>query len=158
MRPSVTEQLNGLRRILDEVVAPELQDPYPADILAGVCATLETLAEGWARVPAFLLWDVAATSALLADLRQTAGPALEPELTTDIARLLDSPQPDASDVLALEAHHGQVRAALERAVPVIADRAELRELYTRLAALMRERSRRYPLTSVWRPAASAPVR
>ena len=35
MRPDVSEQLDGLRRILEQVVAPELLDPYPADILAG---------------------------------------------------------------------------------------------------------------------------
>ena len=61
MRPTITEQLDGLRRILEEVVAPEVKDPYPADILAGVCATLETLAVGWSEVPAFLRWDAEAS-------------------------------------------------------------------------------------------------
>jgi hypothetical protein len=158
VRPSITEQLNGLRRILEEVVAPELQDPYPADILAGVCATLETIAEGWARVPAFLMWDAEATTVLLADLRQTAGPTLDHGLASDIAELLKTPPPEASDITALEAHHRQARALLERAVPTIAERPELGELYTRLAALMRERGQRYPLTTIWRPAAASPVR
>jgi hypothetical protein len=158
VRPSVTEQLNGLRRILDEVVAPELQDPYPADILAGVCATLETLAAGWARVPAFLIWDAEATTALLADLPEMAATELGPRLATDIAAHLESPIPDASDVPAVEAHHREARALLERAIPTIAERPELRELYTRVTALMRERSQRYPLTTVWRPAVAAPLR
>ena len=54
MRPTVSEQLDAIRRALVDVVAPEVTDAYAADVLAGVLATLETLADTWADVPSFL--------------------------------------------------------------------------------------------------------
>jgi hypothetical protein len=136
MRPSVTEQLEGLRRILDEVVAPELNDPYPRDILAGVCATLESIAEGWQRVPAFLDWDARASAALVL---QAGG---------DVA---ETGEPwDPLDVAGLEMRHRKSRAALEHAIPGIAEREDLGELRTQLADHFRERAERYPLKTIWR--------
>jgi hypothetical protein len=136
VRPSVTEQLDGLRRILEEVVAPELKDPYPKDILAGVCATLESIAEGWQQVPAFLDWDTRASMALVAQL---GGEDLE---TVEAG--------DPLNIAALEARHRESRAALEAAIPAIAERDDLRELRTQVAAHFRERGHRYPLKAVWR--------
>jgi hypothetical protein len=156
VRPSVTEQLDGLRRILQEVVAPELKDPYPLDILTGVCATLETLATGWSEVPAFLRWDAAATSDILGQVVE-AGIVDDPD-GTQLREALAAPAPDPADFAALEAHHHQLRAALELAVPVIAEHEELRETRTQLAALFRERADRYPLKTVWRPPTPAPTR
>jgi hypothetical protein len=152
MRPSVTEQLDGLRRILQEVVAPELSDPYPADILAGVCASLETLAIAWAEVPAFLRWDATTSASLLSELLALAGPRLGEELAAEVRAAVEAPIPYLDDVSAVEAHHRQVRSALEHAIPVIAGREELSETRRRLVVLLRERSDRYPLKAVWRPA------
>jgi hypothetical protein len=134
VRPSVTEQLEGLRRILEEVVAPELADPYPQDILAGVCATLESIAAGWQQVPAFLDWDARASAALVAHVDQdfVATPA------------------DPLDIADLEVRHRESRAALEKAIPIIAERDDLGELRTQLAAHFRERNSRYPLKTIWR--------
>lgn len=137
MRPSVTEQLEGLRRILEEVVAPELNDSYPRDILAGVCATLESLAAGWQQVPSFLDWDTRASAALVAGLR------------SDVTEAVESADP--LDIAQLEARHRESRAALEAAIPTIAERDDLGELRTRVAAHLRERAERYPLKTVWRP-------
>ena len=36
MRPTVSEQLDAIRRALADVVAPEVTDAYAADVLAGV--------------------------------------------------------------------------------------------------------------------------
>jgi hypothetical protein len=140
MRPSVTEQLDGLRRILEEVIAPELNDAYPRDILSGICATLESIAAGWQQVPAFLDWDAKASAAVL--VQAGHGDAL-PSFA----------EADPYDLPALEDRHRQTRAALECAVPAIAEREELGELRTHLAELFRERAQRYPLKTVWRPPA-----
>jgi hypothetical protein len=137
VRPSVTEQLEGLRRILEEVVAPELKDPYPRDILAGVCATLESLAAGWQQVPAFLDWDARASAALVAQVDETFA----------------APPADPLDIGQLEARHRQTRAALEKAIPTMAERDDLGELRTQVAAHFRERGERYPIKTVWRPPA-----
>jgi hypothetical protein len=158
VRPSVSEQLDGLRRILQEVVAPELTDPYPADILAGVCATLETLAAGWSEVPAFLRWDAEAASQILSEVLSADAPKLDESLAVQVREALASPLPDPADFTALQAHHRQIRAALELTIPVISEREELRETRTRLVELFRERVDRYPLKTVWRPSAPAPTR
>ncbi len=151
MRPDVSEQLDGLRTILERSVAPELKDPYPADILAGVCATLETLSSGWRKVPGFLQWDAEMSAALLRQVL-AADVELDDALDTQLRELVFADPPDAADLAALEARHIQARQALADAVPVIMDADELRELRTYVAAHLRERADRYPLKSVWRPA------
>src|SRR3954452_24227943 len=113
MRPDVSEQLDGLRGILERIVAPELHDPYPADILAGVCATLETLSSGWRRVPAFLQWDAEMTVALLREVLATVD--LDDALDTQLRVLIFADPPDAADLRALEARHAQARQALAEA-------------------------------------------
>jgi hypothetical protein len=151
VRPDVGEQLDGLRRILEEVVAPELHDPYPADILAGVCATLETLSSGWRAVPAFLQWDAEMSAALLRQVL-TSPVELDHALHEEIRTVVLEDPPDATDLTALEARHVRVRQALADAIQVIMEQDELRESRTYLAAHLRERAERYPLKAVWRPA------
>ncbi len=151
MRPDVSEQLEGLRRILDEVIAPELHDPYPADILAGVCATLETLSSGWREVPAFLQWDAEMSAALLRQVL-ISGVELDDALDDELRAAVFEDPPDAADLTALEARHARVRQALADAIPFVMDTDELRELRTYLAAHLRERAERYPLKAIWRPA------
>ena len=128
MRPSVSEQLEGLSRILREAVVPHLADPYPIDILDGVCGTLDMLGAAWEQVPDFQRWDIEQSSALLAELgvTPTAGGSLQE-------------QQDA------------VRQALTDAIPRISTDPEL---LTRYAALVRERAARYPLTGFGRPPAA----
>jgi hypothetical protein len=158
VRPTVTEQLEGLVRILQDVVVPEVTDPYPADILAGVCATLETLATGWGEVPAFLQWDAAASAQILSEVETAGGQHLTGPLADQVRSAVAASPPDPADLTALEAHHRRLRAALELAVPVIAEHEELSALRTHLVAVLRERAERYPLKTVWRPAAPTPAR
>lgn len=155
MRPTVTEQLEGLARILQDVIAPEVTDPYPADILAGVCASLETLAAGWSEVAGFLRWDAAASAQVLSALLAADSGALNGQQAAEVRAAIQAPAPDPADLTALEAHHRQVRAALELAVPVIAERDELGEVRTHLIEVFRERAERYPLKTVWRPPVTA---
>ena len=61
MHPTITEQLDGLRRILAEAVAPEVTAPYPAEILGGVIGALSALQASLHTVPPFLRWDIETT-------------------------------------------------------------------------------------------------
>ncbi|HEX4015216.1 MAG TPA: hypothetical protein VHX15_00630 [Frankiaceae bacterium] len=151
MRPDVSEQLDGLRRILESVVAPELADPYPIDILAGVCATLETLSSGWQLVPGFLQWDAEMSAALLRQVI-TSDVELDGALHERVRAVVLEDPPDATNLPALQARHVRVRQALADVMPVVMERDELRGLRTYLAAHLRERAERYPLKAVWRPA------
>jgi hypothetical protein len=127
MRPSISEQLAGVRRVLADVVGPYVTDPYPSDVLAGALATLDTLAESWAAVPAFLRWDSEAT----ADVLRLAG--LEVPAAPD----------DPLDLDALQSHHREVRGRLEAAIPTLLERPDLSAA---VIALFRERSERFPLS------------
>jgi hypothetical protein len=151
VRPTVSEQLDGLRRILDEVVAPQLSDPYPVDILDGVCGTLAMLAANWQQVPAFQRWDIECTTALLAEVRRIAGSELEPELAAAIADVVDAAPTDPTDLGALDDRQRTTRHALAAAVPEIANRDELAGVRAQLTDLMRERAARYPLAGYGRP-------
>jgi hypothetical protein len=128
MRPDLTEQLRGIRRVLAETVAPQVDDEYAADVLAGVLATIDLLADAWSQIPGFLRWDIEATSEVLA----TAG--LQPP-----------PGPgDPCDLAALEAHHRDVRGALEAAIPTIVGD----DLVTaKLVRLFRDRAERHPFAA-----------
>ena len=126
MRPTVTEQLSGLGRLLADVVAPEVHDAYAADVLAGAVATLELLAEGWLRVPSFLRWDIEATRRVL-HLVQNDGP------------------PDPADPLDLAALHEcdhRVRELLAEAMPEVMASPEARSA---VVALFRARADRFPI-------------
>ncbi|MCU1485328.1 MAG: hypothetical protein JWN67_2074 [Actinomycetia bacterium] len=128
MRPDVTEQLRGIRQILAEVVAPEVTEPYPADVLAGALATLDLLADAWAEVPRFLCWDSAATAHVLR-----------------LAGLRTTPMPDdLLDLAALRAHHQEVRGLLEASMPTILEHDAAR---TAVVQLFRDRAERYPLAA-----------
>lgn len=129
MRPTVSEQLEGIRQVLADVVAPEITDPYPAAVLAGALATLDILAVGWAEVPAFLLWDADATAAVLAlvGVRAAAMPR-------DVL--------DALDLSALQAHHRDVRGVLEQSMPAVLADDTARSA---VVQLFRDRAARFPI-------------
>jgi hypothetical protein len=126
MRPTVSEQLEGIGQILAEVVAPEITDPYPAAVLAGALATLELLAGAWVDVPAFLRWDADATAAVLALVRVSV-----PSMPVDVL-----------DVAALQVHHRDVRAELERSMPAVLADADARRA---VVELFRDRADRFPM-------------
>ena len=132
MRPDVDEQLSGIARILERVVAPAVTDAYAADVLTGVTAVLDGIANGWADVAGFLAWDARETLALIVEH--------SPELAAE-ARSLAAEPPLPLDTRALADHHTQARALLARLA------AELPEgdARTRIAAHMRARVERYPI-------------
>ena len=136
MRPTVSEQLDAVRRALADVVAPEVTDAYAADVLTGALSTLERIADIWADVPSFLRWDAEATSAVL--------------------QLVDVDVPplpaDPLDVEALHAHDRDVRALLVTAMPAVLAREDARAA---VVQLFRDRATRYPTTP--RPGGGSPA-
>ena len=128
MRPDVSEQLTGITRILEDVVVPDVEGAYPADVLDGVIATLDALAAGWLDVPAFLAWDARESAALL----DAAGITV-PDLPGDRCDY---------DVRALQAYHAEVRALLAAHVADVDGDA--------LAAHLRARAERYPIKATQR--------
>jgi hypothetical protein len=141
VRPNVSEQLDGIRHVLTEVIAPHVTDPYAANILGGLLGALGSLAAGWSFVPQFLLWDAAGTAAVLTAAR----PYLDEGLTGELDEALGYTLDGDIDLQALESHHRRVRALLERAVPAIVDQPAVRSL---LLGHLRDRIARFPLSTV----------
>jgi hypothetical protein len=147
MRPTVTEQLDGLRRILAETIAPEITSPYPAEILGGVIGALDALQSNWHRIPAFLLWDIETTAGVL----DAAMPKLDVDLVAEIAAAKTGI--DLTDLAALESLQIRMRALLVKAMPAIIADPDQTEAYPRMIALFRERTDRFPFSMAARPPA-----
>ena len=143
MHPTVTEQLDGLRRILAEAVAPEIAAPYPAEILAGVIGALQALQSNLHAIPAFLRWDIETTAGVL--------DAARPLLAVGLVAEIDAAKTVADDLAALETRQVLIRGLLVKAMPAI--RAERGVAYGKMIALFRERAERFPFTMAARPPA-----
>lgn len=141
MRPSVSEQIDGIRHVLAEVIAPLVIDPYAATILNGLLDALGSLSAGWADVPQFFRWDADRTAAVLTAAR----PYLDQSLTVEFDQAMRQVPEDASDVLALDIHQRRLRGLLERAVPAMIDQPALRSL---LVDHFRDRIARFPLSMI----------
>ena len=93
MRPTIDEQLHALRRILTEVIAPEIVAKYPSDILQGVIANIGELEANWSRWLRYLAWDNEQLALLLAQSR----PKVSADLASHISDALASAPDDAYD-------------------------------------------------------------
>jgi hypothetical protein len=147
MRPTVTEQLDGLRRILAETIAPEVTSPYAAEILGGVIGALDALQSNWHGIPAFLRWDIETTACVL----DAAGPLLEADLAAKIAAAEAGGDP--TDLAALEARQMRMRELLVEAMPAIIADPGKTDAYPQMIALFRERTDRFPFSMAARPPA-----
>ena len=112
MRPTVEEQLLGTCRILEKVVSPCVADPYARTMLEGLIANLRMLTGALPAVAGFLSSDNRATAALLGQLQ----PVVAPDLAASIALALALPEPDATDMTALEQRNGDLRELLSQAL------------------------------------------
>lgn len=112
MRPNVGEQLQGTCRILEQVVAPCVNDPFARTILDNLVANLRMLTGALPAVAAFLRADNEASSQLLVMLQ----PALSRELALRITDTLSKPAPDPTDSQALEVMNTELRAVLAEAI------------------------------------------
>jgi hypothetical protein len=112
MRPTVDEQLLGTCRILEKVVAPCVADPYARTMLDGLIANLRMLTGALPEVPGFLAGDNRATAVLLEQLQAGVAPAL----AAAIARTLAQPEPETTDLAALDQRNGDLRELLSQAL------------------------------------------
>jgi len=112
MRPSIEEQLQGTCRVLENVVAPCVNDPMALTMLDGLIANLRMLISAYPAVPGFLRQDNKNTMQLLATLASS----LPAELTARVAEILKMPEPDPVDVAALDARNASLRELLALAV------------------------------------------
>lgn len=141
MRPSVDEQLRGTCRILEEVVAPSVSDPYARTILAGLIANLRMLNQAIPAVAGFLQHDNQASAQLLAEL----APALPKPLAEAISLALAQAQPAATDAAALEQHNQALRDLLAQAVCC---ETLTPELQTKIKRHLMDRASRMPMRYV----------
>ena len=112
MRPSVEEQLQGTCRILEDVVAPCVNDPLARTLLDGVVANLRMLTAAMPGVAPFLRQDNQAIGQLLAQLSSS----VSPEIAERVALALATPEPDVADMAALDAHNRLLRELMAEAV------------------------------------------
>jgi hypothetical protein len=108
MRPTIDEQLHAVRRILTEVVVPEVAAKYPSDILQGVIANLGELEANWSRWLRYLAWD----NEQLALILGSAQPRVSATLSTVIDDALASAPDDAYDYGGMCSHNEALRAAV----------------------------------------------
>ena len=147
MRPTAEEQLQGTCRILEEVVAPCVADPFARTILDGLVANLRMLTGALPAVPGFLRHDNATTLRLLATLRD----ALAPALVARIDQALAAPEPDVADGAAQEERNRLLRELLAAAV---CGAGLTPDMHSAIVQHMTERASRVPMRYV--PTAPAP--
>ena len=108
MRPTIDEQLHALRRILTEVIAPEVAAKYPSDILQGVIANIGELEANWSRWLRYLAWD----NEQLALLLRQAQPKVSADLVSHIADALALTPDDAYDYRGMCTRNEALRAGV----------------------------------------------
>lgn len=138
MRPTLSEYLGGLRRILEESVAPSVQGDYANEMLAGVLRSLAMLEENWPDAPDFLGWDNAETKRLLGLIAAhvpVAG-AIEPAVAPP------------TTFAELDAENERLRGLLAAAIPALAAEPAAATAYAAVVEHLRTRIDRYPHRAV----------
>ena len=108
MRPTVEEQLQGTCRILENVVAPCVSEPFARTILLNLIANLRMVTVAAPMVAGFLRDDNEATLHQLLALRE----ALPPELVARINQAMAANEPDVDDGPAQEERNRLLRELL----------------------------------------------
>ena len=135
MRPTVTEQLEGMCRILETAVAPALANDYTLETLRSLVANVRMLGRAWHKLLPFLHWDNGVMVELLSTARDTVDMALRARIDDALAAA-----PAArDDGVAAEARNDQLRALLGECLDGPPT------LLTHITAHLSERARRYPL-------------
>ena len=148
MRPGMTDQLSGIRRILDEIIAPELREGYPSQVLRGVVKNLAMLEGAWVRILPFLEWDTTGTAALL----EQAAPHVDDALGQRIAEAVRRELPSAS-LEDLEQRNAELRGLLAESIHQLAAVEQAADVRRAVKEHLVERTRRYP----FRMAIAAPT-
>jgi len=148
MKPSAEEQLQGTCRVLQEVVAPHVAEPFARSILDGLIENLRMLTGAIPAVAGFLREDNRATAELLQTLRD----AVPDDLAASLDAILRQPEPDAAEAAALDARNIALRALLAKAVDTDALSPDH---HRAIVAHMSERASRMPMRYV--PTAPGPA-
>jgi hypothetical protein len=141
VRPTLPEQLRGLRHILEHVVSPAVVDDYPQTTLQGVIRALEMLEARVDDVLPFLVQDNAATTELLRAIAECApldGP-IEPDVPID-----------AGSIVAIDAENERLRGLLAAVIPTLSAApggSPAAALHARVVTHLRARIAQYPFTS-----------
>lgn len=135
MRPTVTEQLEGMCRILESAVAPALANDYTLETLRSLVANVRMLGRAWHQILPFLHWDNNVMMALLT----TAAHSATPELQAHINSALAVTPADNCDSQAAQARNEQLRTLLTACLDGPPD------LVAAISSHLIERSQRYPL-------------
>jgi len=141
MRPTVEEQLQGTCRILENVVAPCVTDPYARTLLGGLIGNLRMLSVALPAVPSFLASDNRSTAALLGQLQTVVAPDLAERIEVALAQ----PEPDATDMTSLDQRNCQLRELFSQALCGTGLTPEMRAAALRH---MSERAARAPMRYV----------
>lgn len=144
----MTDQLSGIRRILDQIIAPELREGYPSQVLRGIVKNLAMLEGAWSRILPFLEWDTSATAALL----EEAAPQVDGALGKRVTEAVGAELPSGS-LEDLEQRNTELRGLLAEAIHQLAQRDETAGVRQRIKEHLVERTRRYP----FRMAIAAPT-
>jgi hypothetical protein len=142
MRPTISEQLAGASRLLEQFIAPEIADAHASALLANVIDDLRMLETSWADVLPFLHWDNAATGALLSTARATARPPLR---ATIDSLLTGTEEPVLLDFAAAHERNMQLRQAVVEFLAEEDDTASATGLRAASTAHLTERAGRYPM-------------
>lgn len=134
MRPTVSEQLDGVCRILETVIAPEIQTEHTRETLRSLISNLRMLNRAWDRLLPFLHWDNAETIGLLLAARNEVDEALRARID---ATLLAAPS-NLNESTAVNAFNTLLRERLCECLDVA-------HVEQRILAHLAERSTRYPL-------------
>lgn len=141
MRPTVEEQLHGTCRILENVVAPCLSEPFARTILNNLIANLRMVSVALPKVAGFLRYDNEATLRQLIALREV----LPPDLVAKIDHALAADEPDSANGAAQEEHNRLLRGLLAAAVSSASLTPEMRNAMT---SYMIDRASRVPMRYV----------
>jgi hypothetical protein len=138
MRPTLPEQLRGLRLILEHTVVPAVHDEYPQSTLQGVIRALLAVEEHVDDVGPFLAWDNAATRALLDDIGGVIGTMSSNDVSLEIG---------LGDLAALDRENERLRGLLAATIPMLAVDPAATAVYANVVTHLRERIARYPFVS-----------
>jgi hypothetical protein len=133
MRPTVSEQLDGVCRILETVIAPEIHTEHTRETLRSLISNLRMLNRAWDSLLPFLRWDNAETIALLLAARNDVDEARCARIDATLAAA-----PSDLSESALNAFNALLRERLSECL-------DIAQLEQRILAHLAERAARYPL-------------
>lgn len=139
MRPDMTDQLAGVRRILNDIIAPELREGYPSQVLRGVVKNLMMLEGAWPKIISFLEWDIEQTEALLRGMAPFLDDSMKSRVLAALEGGLDERSPEE-----LDRRNAEVRQVLADAIPQLLRREDASPVVAQVKEHLVQRMSQYP--------------